>query len=215
MENKEEIKEFQNYLIQEAQANNKDPEKYVQELGEEGLKEAYKRFQTYKQKKAKKAAHGAKLDYIKRLKDQCAEDEELVYFKRGGAIGCGCVKKKQEGGGITKKALSAIDNFKARINQKRKEVEAQRPDKNGEYTTKDGIRVITRKGTNERQRTLDANKTKEETTPPKINKGVGKNEKGSKLKKNCGGAQIKIKSHKQGGSLNGIPFIKRVQLRED
>ena len=49
---------------------------------------------------------------------------------------------------------------------------------------------------NERQRTFDANKTKEETTPPKINKGVGKNEKGSKLKKNCGGAQIKIKSHK-------------------
>lgn len=111
MENKEEIKEFQNYLIQEAQAQNKDPERYVKELGEDGLKEAYQRFQKSKKKKAQKAAHGAKLQYFKSLKHQCAEDEELVYYKSGGSLGCGCVKKKMEEGGQAPKK-SPVDKFK-------------------------------------------------------------------------------------------------------
>jgi hypothetical protein len=34
-----------------------------------------------------------KLNYVKNLKNQCADDEELVYFKKGGALGCGCRKK--------------------------------------------------------------------------------------------------------------------------
>jgi len=36
---------------------------------------------------------------------------------------------------------------------------------------------------------------------------VKKNEDGSKIKKNCNGAVAKFKIHRQGGSLNGIPFM--------
>jgi hypothetical protein len=157
-----------------------------------------KYYEEFSKKKLEKAAHGSKLQYFKRLKHQCAEDEELVYFKKGGSVGCGCVKKKMEGGEVPKKPTSIVSRAKNVIEQKRKELK-QLPDKNGEYTTPNGIRVITKKGMKERQKALDANKTEEETTPPSINKGVGKNEKGSKLKKNCGGATIKLK--KKGGEV--------------
>ena len=50
----------------------------------------------------KKAAHGTKLNYFKSLKNQCAEDEEVVYFKKGGSVKCGC-KKKEDGGEINPK----------------------------------------------------------------------------------------------------------------
>lgn len=183
MENKEEIKEFQNYLIQEAQANNKDPEKYVQELGEEGLKEAYKRFQTYKQKKTKKAAHGAKLDYIKRLKDQCAEDEELVYFKRGGSIGCGCVKKKETGGTVPKKPQSAVEKFKNRK-------------QNPNWTPQDEQKLDSLS----RQRTLTPQGEKDKSklqkkfkqAPNSKNYELEEGKHGAKLKKNCGGTKFKL-----------------------
>jgi len=35
-------------------------------------------------------------NYIKRLKHQCAEDEHLEYFAKGGRVGCNCVKNTQE-----------------------------------------------------------------------------------------------------------------------
>lgn len=60
-----------------------------------------------------KAKQGAKLNYIKTLKNQCAEDEEVVYYKKGGSVGCGC-KKKQEGGEIPEdKCGGAVKKFKA------------------------------------------------------------------------------------------------------
>lgn len=45
---------------------------------------------------AQSAKNGAKLNYIKRLKHQCAEDEHLEYFAKGGRVGCDCVKNTQE-----------------------------------------------------------------------------------------------------------------------
>lgn len=47
-----------------------------------------------------KAAHGAKLQYFRSLKHQCADDEEPYYYKKGGSVDCGC--KKKEGGEIQK-----------------------------------------------------------------------------------------------------------------
>lgn len=87
-----EIKEFQAYLEAEAKSQNKDPKSYIENLGEDGLKKAYQRFQDWKQKKTKKAAHGLKLNYIRRLKNQCEDGEVLVYYKTGGSIGCKCMK---------------------------------------------------------------------------------------------------------------------------
>lgn len=55
-----------------------------------------------------KAAHGAKLDYIKSLKHVCPEGQELVYFKKGGSVTCGCKKKKEQGGEIVKNEPGGI-----------------------------------------------------------------------------------------------------------
>ena len=111
--NDPEVKEFQAYLVAEAKSQNKDPKEYVKGLGEDGLKEAYKRFQAHKKKQTQKAAHGAKLNYFKSLKNQCAEDEEVVYYRKGGSVECGC--KKKEGGEVpTAKTGSAVDKFKAK-----------------------------------------------------------------------------------------------------
>lgn len=110
--NNKEVQEFQQYIIAEAKSQNKKPEVYVKELGEDGLKEAYKRFQAYKKKKAQKAEHGAKLQYFKTLKNQCAEDEQLIYYKRGGTVDCGCVKKHEEGGNVKSKKDDPVKKFK-------------------------------------------------------------------------------------------------------
>ena len=57
------------------------------------------------------ARHGIKLNYVKSLKNKCAEDEEVVYYKKGGSVKCGC-KKKEKGGEVTK----AESGWKARKN---------------------------------------------------------------------------------------------------
>ncbi len=138
MANNKEIQEFQKYIVAEAQSQNKDPETYIKELGEDGLKEAYKRYQTYKKKQAQKAAHGAKLQYLKSLKNKCAEDEELVYYKKGGNIDCGCVKKAQQGEKITKPA-NVVEAFKCgqkiKKNQQGKKFPLIETDKNGKNKT--------------------------------------------------------------------------------
>jgi len=70
---------------------------------------------------AQVAKHGAKLRYIKNLKHQCAEDEQLEYFAKGGAIGCKCVKKNQ-GGGKTEPKKNALQQYKdKKIQLKKKE----------------------------------------------------------------------------------------------
>ena len=138
MANNKEIQEFQKYIVAEAQSQNKDPETYIKELGEDGLKEAYKRFQTYKKKQTQKAAHGAKLQYFKSLKNQCADDEELVYYKNGGTVDCGCVKKAQQGEKIAK-PKNAVDAFKCgqkiKKNQQGKKFPLIETDKNGKNKT--------------------------------------------------------------------------------
>ena len=69
-----------------------------------------------KQQETQKGAHGMKLQYIKSLKHQCADDEELYYYKKGGSVNCGC-KKKEDGGEVVKAGLgcssSVVDKFKA------------------------------------------------------------------------------------------------------
>lgn len=61
-----------------------------------------------------KAAHGAKLDYVKSLKHICPEGQELVYFKKGGSVKCGCVGKKLEKGDKVE-ASGAVARFKKGI----------------------------------------------------------------------------------------------------
>lgn len=55
-----------------------------------------------------KSARGSKLNYIKSLKTQCNQDEELVYLKKGGRVCPVCQKKKTK----SKKSGGAIESFK-------------------------------------------------------------------------------------------------------
>ena len=183
--------------------------------------EEYKAAMENQQKQAQKALHGAKLNYFKSLKNQCAEDEEVVYYKKGGSVRCGC-KKKEEGGEVVKAQDGAVAKFKARNAQLKKKEEEKKPsstqqpkkeikegwDKHGNY-------IVSKKGMNEREKQLNASKNEEGKADPnkkiqqkkKCGGKVKKNEDGSKIKKNCSGAVAKFKMHRQGGSLNGIPFM--------
>ena len=85
---------------------------------------------------AQKAAHGAKLQYFKNLKHICNEDEELVYYKKGGKVDCGC-QKKQKGGNVPPKKQSTVDKFKAQRRTKEQQAkidkQSQEDYENGTY----------------------------------------------------------------------------------
>ena len=205
--------------------------------------EEYKAAMENQQKQAQKALHGAKLNYFKSLKNQCAEDEEVVYYKKGGSVRCGC-KKKEEGGEVVKAQDGAVAKFKARkaksgitlsavadatgsqggfrnAQLKKKEEEkkpssTQQPKKEiKEGWDKHGNYIVSKKGMNEREKQLNANKNEEGKADPnkkiqqkkKCGGEIKKNEDGSKINKNCSGAVAKFKMHRQGGSLNGITFM--------
>lgn len=99
-----EINQIAQQLVQLKQ---QDPQKYNQlvQIGQ----------QAQQQQQATKAERGAKLNYIKQLKGSCPEGEELVYFKKGGMINCGC-QKKEKGAPIEqpKKKANAVQEFKTR-----------------------------------------------------------------------------------------------------
>lgn len=203
---------FIQFLAQKSGAKTQQElEKYVQSLGEDGLKQAYQEFTQVMQKQAQKAAHGAKLQYLRNLKHQCTEDEELVYYKKGGSLDCGCVKKKEDGGEVTK----AEEGWKSKFKNRQKEkVEQTYDEKTGK------MRPATPKEIEQRKKNRkDASQGKGEGTPPNINKGIGRNKKGGNIEKDCGGSTViakfkakcgtKMKKHEQGGSLNQIPFMQK------
>ena len=196
-----------NQIIQIAQ---QDPEilkaavevyKQTQDIGK-----AAQAFQQAYQNKTKAAKRGAKLEYIRSLKHQCPEGEELVYYKQGGSVGCGCVKKGQSGTEMPKN--NPVKKFKERKQQQPKEQT---------YDEKTGkMRAATKEEIEQRKKNRqDAAKGKGEGTPQR--------KKGGNIKKDCGGSAVakfkakcgaKVKKHEQGGSLNGIPFIKKVLLKK-
>lgn len=115
---------FMAYLIEDAAAqgmqiqSEQDLQAYAQQLGEEGLKAKYQEFMQ-KMQGGVKAALGAKLNYIHKLKRNCLEGEELVYMKQGGRVCPVCQKKaeKAENGKKLKKK-NAVFDFK----EKRKQI---------------------------------------------------------------------------------------------
>ena len=232
MDKQQEIKEFQAFIVEEAKSKGKDPNQYAKELGEDGLKEAYKRYQAQKQKakekEVQKALHGAKLNYFKRLKNQCAEDEEIVYYKKGGSVKCGC-KKKEDGGEVVKAQDGVVAKFKNTIKRITEARTARKngttiPDKNGEYRDNKENIILTKKGIAEREKVLNANKNEEgKADPNKKTPSKACGGKASKMKNNlplkvkeekCGGAVKKFKKHYNGGSLNRIPFMQKGTPKE-
>lgn len=99
------------------QANNQIEQ--IMQAAQQGNQEAIqiaqiiqKVIQTMKQQKGIKAALGAKLDYLNKLKGICPEGSEKVYLKNGG---CMCKQIKSKGGEVKKEESSKneVQKFKA------------------------------------------------------------------------------------------------------
>ena len=202
-------------VIQIAQQNPDALKSAVQVFQQtQDMNQAAQAFQQALQQKTQAAKHGAKLNYLKSLKHQCAEDEEVVYYKEGGSVGCGC-KKKMEDGGQTpkgqapKKKNNVIEKFK---------------NKKPDQATRDSIAVnnygaedieATRPGTYKKNKQGKVQWTPDRTKAPyKKECGGRATKKGSKFlpkikkvnEEKCGGVVKKFKKHYNGGSLNHIFF---------
>lgn len=183
-------------VIQVAQQNPKALESAVQVYQQtQDMNQAAQAFT----QSIQKARQGAKLQYLKSLKRQCADDEELYYYKKGGSVGCGC-KKKEDGGQVAKAQKgTVVDKFK-----NRKQDQASR----------DSLRINSMKGDDELEATRPGNyKPNPKHNPKDPNSRTHiwvpdrTKEPYKKVnKKDCGGAVKKFKKHRQGGSLNGISF---------
>lgn len=119
MNDKEIQQEFINFLAKKSGAKTEaELNKYLKSLSKEEqskLKDEFTQYMQQKAKAMKKAEKGAKLNYIRQLAHKCAEGEELVYFKRGGRVDCGCIGKKLEDGGKTSSNNTWKDKFRSRV----------------------------------------------------------------------------------------------------
>ena len=102
-------------------------DKYIKRKTQEVLGGEQTQEQTQEQtpEQKQKAAHGAKLNYLKSLKHKCADDEELYYYKKGGRVGCGC--KKKEDGGEMKPKKDCGGGAVAKFKMARKGTEIKKP----------------------------------------------------------------------------------------
>lgn len=123
---------------------------------------------------ARKAQRGAKLNYIRHLSHKCAEDEELVYFKKGGRVGCGC-KKKEDGGKVKLQDMPWKAEFKAKQAKKKAEEEARK------------------KAEEAKRKMEEARRKREMQFVDDYNEGYSHVEKNKGINKNCSGTKIKIK----------------------
>ena len=88
-------------LVQAAQQGDKEAQQKIQQIqqaAQGGDQQAQQIMQMIQQimQQAQSARQGAKLNYIKRLKGLCEDDEDLVFMKRGGKVCKVCQKKQQQ-----------------------------------------------------------------------------------------------------------------------
>ena len=124
--NEQELQQaFIQFLAQKTGAKTQQElEAAIQQLGEEGLKQAYAEFmQLIQQQQVRAAKFGAKINYIKKLRGQCPDGYDLQYYKSGGQLCKKCIKKQvmQEGGNVPQ---DPIDQFKCGRKMKKKKCEA-------------------------------------------------------------------------------------------
>ena len=124
--NEQELQQaFIQFLAQKTGAKTQQElEAAIQQLGEEGLKQAYAEFmQLIQQQQVRAAKFGAKINYIKKLRGQCPDGYELQYYKSGGQLCKKCIKKQvmQDGGDLPQ---DPIDQFKCGRKMKKKKCEA-------------------------------------------------------------------------------------------
>ena len=172
-------------VAQIAQQNPKALESAVQVYQQtQDIQQAAQAFAQSMQQQTQAARHGAKLNYIKSLKHQCAEDEELYYYKKGGRVGCGC-KKKEDGGEIKKaqKGTKAVDKFK-------KDQAAKDSIEANVHNNQDIQNNVSGKTPGDYKKNKQG---KMQWTPDRTKapyKRTEKKEKGGEVKKVCGGSAI-------------------------
>lgn len=113
---------FLRYLMQKTGAQNEQQlEQVIQQLGEDGLKQAYAQFmQEMQQQQVQAAKFGAKLNYIRKLNGQCPEGMEMYYYKQGGRLCRKCIQAKQNEEEIEYPS-NPIDAFKCGNKMKKKQ----------------------------------------------------------------------------------------------
>lgn len=120
--NEQELQQaFIQFLAQKTGAKNQQElEAAIQQLGEEGLKQAYAEFmQVMQQQQVQAAKFGAKLNYIKQLRGQCPDGYEVKYFRNGGTVSKGCVACKKQAEEINTPS-DPIEAFKCGYKMKKK-----------------------------------------------------------------------------------------------
>ena len=186
---------FIQFLAQKTGAKNQQElEAAIQQLGEEGLKQAYAEFmQMMQQQQVQAAKFGAKLNYIKSLRGQCPEGYEISYYKVGGTLCKKCMKKQQEmkdGGQVPK---NPIDEFKCGRKMKKAQGGAVDFEKCGGKAKK----------TKKKEEGGELNSTKN----PKAFSKMALAKCGAKLKEACKGMQMnkcgkKLKKKATGGTVS-------------
>ena len=130
-------------IVQIAQQNPEALKSAVQVYQEtQDIQKAAQAFVQATKQQAQKAAHGAKLQYLKTLKNKCEEGEELVYYKQGGSVKCGCMPKKDEGGEIPENPVKRFRKAQKSIQDNVKKVKdkaSERVDKNLEKRVKEFV----------------------------------------------------------------------------
>lgn len=115
---------FIQFLAQKTGAKTQQElEAVIQQLGEEGLKQAYAEFmQMMQQQQVQAAKFGAKLNYIKKLRGNCPDGYEMMYYKSGGRLCKKCMQKQamQDGGELPD---NPIDAFKCGSKMKKKKAD--------------------------------------------------------------------------------------------
>ena len=197
-------------VAQAAQQNPEALEAAIQTFQQtQDIKQAAQTFAQAIQQQTQAARHGAKLNYIKSLKHQCAEDEEVYYYKKGGSVGCGC-RKKEDGGKVQKAQTGAVSKFK----QSRKPNPYASESENKFLKARDEFRLNQQKKEEAYKKRIEGyNKRYQEDQDANVGDSYPPSARGKKpvVKKSCGS---KLKKHFNGGSLNRIPFIKAELLKK-
>lgn len=191
-----------NQVIQAAQQNPEALRSAAEVYNQtQDMQQAAQAFTQALQSQAQAAKHGAKLNYLKALKNQCTEDEELVYFKKGGKVDCGC-RKKEDGGEMKKE--SSISKFKKMSKGDKVPQKFVNPNDtvhvNGKaysLVNSDGSRADSRfpayKGKVEEEDRKKAKAGNKDSQKRQTKQDLMSSEKkGGNLQKDCGGSKMKL-----------------------
>ena len=118
--NEEQIAQLVQLLVQAGAAQDENQAMQIIQMASQGDQQAQQVVQQVVQQAqggTPSARLGAKLNYLKKLKKVCNEDQELAFFKVGGKVCKACVGKKMQKGGEATKMPKQQPNKKITVNK--------------------------------------------------------------------------------------------------